>query len=94
MKKLFTYSRIGFVFTMLVLTGICFYGCQKEKYFTGTSVKLEFSVDTLFFDTVFTTIGTITREFKVYNSSNHDILISSIQIDGSDQTGFRFIDFP
>ena len=79
-----------FIISLLIFTGICFYGCQKEKYFTGSSVKLTFSVDTLLFDTVFTSIGTVTREFKVYNSSNHDILISSIQIAGSDQTGFRF----
>jgi len=90
MNKLCVYSRLRFVFSLLILIVICFYGCQKEKYFTGSSAKLKFSVDTLLFDTVFTTIGTITREFKVYNSSNHDILISSIQIAGSDQTGFRF----
>jgi len=86
-----SHSRIfKLIIALLILSGICFHACQKEKYFTGSSVKLSFSVDTLLFDTVFTTIGTVTREFKVYNSSNHDILISSIQIAGSDQTGFRF----
>ena len=31
--------------------------CEKDDFITDNSAKLEFSIDTLFFDTVFTTIG-------------------------------------
>src|SRR5580693_5498125 len=50
--------------------------CKKEN---GAS-KLGFSTDTLTFDTVFTSIGSTTQYFKIYNSGHTDLTISSIQL--------------
>ena len=75
---------ISVLFLLMVMSG-----CQKENYLRDANVKLEFSVDTLLFDTVFTTIGTVTREFKVYNKYNQDLLISSISLAGGQNSVFR-----
>jgi len=48
--------------------------CQEEAEFTTDSnAKLSFSTDTVLFDTVFTTIGSITKSFKIYNHNSNAI---------------------
>jgi hypothetical protein len=65
---------------MMVLVWSLF-SCQKDdEITTQSSHKLEFSVDTVLFDTVFTTIGSTTRSLKVFNRHDQKISISSIQL--------------
>ncbi|MEL6805597.1 MAG: hypothetical protein AAFO91_17645, partial [Bacteroidota bacterium] len=47
---------------------------------TGSDIVLEFSVDTLKFDTVFTARGSATRSFRVYNRSDEAIQIDRISL--------------
>lgn len=47
--------------------------CQKDNTFEGTDPAISISLDTLTFDTVFTTVGSATRLFKIYNNENEDI---------------------
>ncbi|MCC6723137.1 MAG: right-handed parallel beta-helix repeat-containing protein [Saprospiraceae bacterium] len=64
--------------------------CNKEeKFTTDKGDKLEFSVDTLRFDTAFTELGTDTRYFRVYNPHNKSIRISKIQLAGNQQSKFN-----
>ena len=64
--------------------------CEKESFVRdGGGVKLEFSVDTLTFDTVFTTIGTTTRMVTVYNRSNDNMRLSWVTLDGGYDSRFR-----
>jgi hypothetical protein len=55
--------------------------CQKEKFTTDAADKLEFSTDTLHFDTVFTELGSATRILKVYNRHKESIRISKIYLE-------------
>ena len=63
--------------------------CEKENYVGENEVKLEFSVDTVALDTLFTTIGSTTRQVKVYNRSNRDVVIGSITLADGRQSPFR-----
>lgn len=64
--------------------------CNKEERFTTSPAnKLEFSVDTLRFDTVFTELGSATRFFKVYNRHKESIRISRIWLAGNTQSRFN-----
>lgn len=74
------------VLAMLVPFGA---GCQREGYADENEVQLEFSVDTLSFDTVFTTMATTTRQVRVYNRSGRDVLLSSVTLEGGRQSRFR-----
>jgi hypothetical protein len=65
------------------------YSCEDEKYLSSTNVKLLFSVDTVMFDTVFTTIGSSTQHLKVYNPYNQKVLISSIKLAKAQTSNFR-----
>ena len=48
---------------------------------------LQFSNDTIVFDTVFTTVGTITKTLKVYNRNDNPITISSIVLANANSRG-------
>ncbi len=63
--------------------------CEDEKYLTSSDAKLGFSVDTVMFDTIFTTIGSTTQHLKVYNPYDQKILISNIRLAGGDNSNFR-----
>jgi len=61
--------------------------CKKNKLFSKG--HLEFSADTVLFDTVFTTIGSTTKRFKAYNRSNSKLLIDEIELMGGASSPFR-----
>ncbi len=77
-------------FLLFVTTLLLFTTCNKEKTFiTDGSAKLEFSLDTLRFDTVFTELGSATRFFKVYNPHKESIKISNISVGNGANSMFR-----
>ncbi len=63
--------------------------CEDEKYFTASDAMLQFSRDTLTFDTIFTSLGTTTRHFAVYNPYDESILISRIRMMNANNSNFR-----
>ena len=63
--------------------------CQKDQFITKSGAGLEFSLDTLTFDTVFTNLGNATRRFKVYNRHNQIIMIKSAYLGGGDQSDYQ-----
>lgn len=77
MKKAFFIS----VILALIISGIS--SCKKDQLITDKNAKLHFSSDSVLFDTVFTTIGSATRNIRVVNKYNQKIKISSISL----QTG-------
>jgi hypothetical protein len=81
----------GFVRSLLfiILLAMVFLSCRDEGIDSNPSVKLEFSTDSLLFDTVFTTVGSSTRSFKVYNNHHKRISISSISLARGPQSYFR-----
>lgn len=73
-----------------ILTGLTLLStaCIEDDFTTSSNDVLEFSCDTLAFDTVFTELGTPTRKFTVYNRHKKMINISSIKLEGT--SGGRF----
>ena len=61
--------------------------CKKSNLLSKGN--LSFSVDTLVFDTVFTTIGSTTQQFKIYNKENKTVQIEEIQLMGGSNSPFR-----
>jgi len=53
------------------------------------SGKLSFSRDTVYLDTIFTNISSSTRTLKVYNRSNNNITIPSIQLGRGEESFYR-----
>ena len=96
----------GLAAMLLLATTVLFPGCNRHGF--DDSVKLEFSTDTLMFDTVFTTVTSITRNFTVKNPSKNpvklDILLAgaantgqsyySINVNGKAGTEFHDVEIP
>ena len=77
--------------SIIVICTLIFFSCKKENDILNSSdnFSLIFSKDTLLFDTVFTTVGSATRSFKVYNNSNQDIILNSISLAKGNESPFR-----
>lgn len=65
-------KKIGIVFLLIFIT--VFYACKKPDL--TEDVPLRFSTTSITFDTVFTTLGSTTRYFTVYNPSSEDVKVS------------------
>jgi hypothetical protein len=72
-----------------LLLGLALGSCYREQFYTGTDIRLRFSVDTLRFDTVFTTVGSATRYFKVFNDFPDAVRINSIKLTKGLSSSFR-----
>jgi len=72
----------------IVLLLIIIFSCRKDDMYFESEGLLVFSVDTVLFDTIFTTVGSSTRQLKVYNPHNKTIRISSINLSGGSQSKF------
>jgi len=62
--------------------------CKKDKFITDPAAKLEFSQDSVLFDTVFTSAGSTTRNIRVRNKHNQKIKISSIYLQNGSSSPF------
>mgnify|MGYP003861679953 FL=1 len=75
----------------LLLLGLSFWGslssCNKQVILS--KAHLEFSTDTLVFDTVFTTVGSTTKALKIYNNDQKSLKIDAIELMGGAQSVFR-----
>lgn len=82
-------KNIKTILALFVVTVMIFIACEPDDDFIESSdAKLEFSMDTVAFDTVFTTLGSTTLDFRVYNPYNKTIKISRLELAGGDDSPF------
>ncbi|HEX7368023.1 MAG TPA: hypothetical protein VF273_13045 [Pelobium sp.] len=75
-------------FAILILSVIS--ACRKDDVIdTSNDIRLQFSTDSLLFDTVFTSSGTTNRTLKIFNYSKNSIVISNIQLVGGNASSFK-----
>jgi hypothetical protein len=79
------YSVVGLGLVLLLL----FTHCRKENFTTDSSAKLDFSSDTVLFDTVFVTMGSTNKQFTIHNRNKSAIRISNIQLAGGITSVYR-----
>ncbi len=82
-KRFITYSL---VFAALAIVAL---SCEDRSYYKGSDARVYFSLDTVSFDTIFTTIGSATLNFRVYNRYDQPINIENIRLVGGDASNFR-----
>lgn len=81
MKQALFYTAI--VFFILVSA------CKKDTFITGKDAIVLLSADTLRFDTVFTTAGSVTQLFKITNGNNQKLRIDNISLRGGTASSFK-----
>lgn len=81
------------LYKLILLTSIVgtfILSCSKDDEIDNDpGIQLGFSEDTILFDTVFTTVGSATQTFKVYNPSDKKIIISSIRLGKGESSPYR-----
>jgi hypothetical protein len=75
------------LFFALILLSTTMQSCNKSVLLSKKN--LSFSADTVVFDTVFTTIGSTTQQFKIYNNDKRTIHIDEIELMGGTDSPFR-----
>jgi len=71
------------------LMAAIFFSCKKDSFIRSTDARLAVSADTLNFDTVFTTAGSVTQRFKIYNLNDQKLLVSKIKLMGGPSSSFK-----
>jgi len=78
----------GIVLLFIALITVFNTSCKKEKLLNAGG-ELRFSVDTLNFDTVFTTMGSYTAQVKIYNPQDQKVNISNIKLQSGSGSYFK-----
>lgn len=73
----------------LLMASAGVFSCERYETYRGTDAWLGFSTDTVFFDTIFTTVGSTTRKLRIYNYYDQPLEISSIELAGGPSSVFR-----
>jgi hypothetical protein len=82
--------RMKFSYIILVIAACLLLtetSCKKERILNSGG-DLRYSTDTLSFDTVFTTQGSFTASFKIYNPQPQRIKVSSVRLAGGQASYF------
>ena len=80
-------NRVGW-FVLLTFGIILINSCRKDNLIdTSPEFRLSFSNDTIIFDTVFTSLGSVTKQLQVYNRSSKSVKISSRRLPRGIQSG-------
>ena len=74
-------------FRLLIILSVLltFVACKEDQVSDDPTLRLSFSTDTVAFDTVFTTMGSVTKQFIVYNRNTNAVVISRIWQDAANE---------
>ena len=79
-------KRIFYVLIVALMTVACE---DEDKFSTGAGMHLDFEVDTLQIDTVFSNTPSSTYSFWVYNRQDNGLRLQTVRLKKGNQTGFR-----
>lgn len=85
---IFTTVR-NFLSILLILSLAMIIGCKKESFTNSAEARLTIGNDSLHFDTVFTTAGSVTQYFLIKNENKQKINISNVQLMGGIASAFK-----
>ena len=74
---------------LTALIALLLFSCRKDEEFTSDSgAKLTLTEDTVLFDTIFTTVGSVTKRFTVRNDNDQAVRVN-ITLEGGTPSPFR-----
>ncbi|HEV7620086.1 MAG TPA: hypothetical protein VGO09_00055, partial [Flavisolibacter sp.] len=74
---------------LVFLFFVFIFSCKKASFTYSADAFLQTSVDTLHFNTIFTSSGSVSQFIKIINSNSRGIHISSIKLAGGNNSPFR-----
>jgi hypothetical protein len=73
----------------VLISSLLLFSCKKDNLLTSKDAPIYIGIDSIHFDTVFTTAGSVTKSFRIINENDQRIRISSIRLAGADAGVFR-----
>lgn len=61
---------------------LIFLSCRKDSFITSPDARVTITADTLKYDTVFVTTGSVYQTFKIINENNQKLRLSSVKLMG------------
>ena len=78
------------LFLALCLLILVISACRKDEIIdTNPNLTLQFSTDSILFDTIFTSSGSTNRVLKIFNYNKNSVIISGIQLTGGNTSAFK-----
>ena len=78
------------VLTLLIVSVTVFLlACKKDSFITSPDAQVTVTADSLKYDTVFTTAGSITQSFKIINDNDQKLKISSVKLMGGTSSAYK-----
>ncbi len=74
---------------LLAVSILCLFACRREQSILNAGVNLRFSADTVFLDTVFSTVGSSTYTLKVYNPEKETVIVDNIRLGRGNTSAYR-----
>lgn len=74
-----------FVFLLATLVA----SCKKDSFITSEFALVNITADTLKYDTVFTTAGSITKSFKIINDNNQKLRLNKLKLMGGASSAYK-----
>lgn len=65
------------------------FGCRKNSFIASGNAIVQFSSDTLLFDTVFVSTGSVTGVVRIINANNQKLRLSAVRLMGGSQSSFH-----
>jgi hypothetical protein len=75
--------------SLISILVLIFLSCKKESFTNNRDAILRTDVDTLHFDTLFTTMGSTSQVFKIFNPNNKGIKLNSVRLAGGSASPFH-----
>ena len=83
-------KRAILIYCLLPVTYCLFFSsCKKDSFIDSADARLNITTDTLKYDTVFTTTGSITKSFKIINENNQKLRLSKVKLMGGPGSAFK-----
>src|SRR4051812_46319265 len=74
---------------LLILSIILLFSCRKDSFINSPDAAVTISADTIKYDTVFPTTGSITQQFKIINENKQKLLLSSVKLMGGASSAYK-----
>ena len=74
---------------LLIACCLFFSSCKKDSFINSADARLTITADTLKYDTVFTTTGSITKSFKIINENNQKLRLAKVKLMGGAVSNYK-----
>lgn len=77
------------ILILSIFLSLLYTSCKKDSFITDPDALVTITTDSLKYDTVFTSAGSITQTFKIINENKEKLMISSVKLKGGAASPFK-----